>query len=343
MAGQGATVFGLSGPCLLPDEAAFFAEAQPWAFILFARNVETPDQLRALTSDLRAAVGREACVMIDQEGGRVARLGPPHWRSWRPPLDQVARAGANARRSLYLRYRLIADELNALGIDVNCAPCADIARPETHPVLRNRCLGSDAVTVARNARAVADGLLAGGVLPVVKHIPGHGRARLDSHKALPHVTADVATLSSNDFMPFRALSDLPLGMSAHIVYDVLDSTAPATTSARMCALVRDDIGFDGLMMSDDISMQALSGDVASRSRAALTAGVDLVLHCNGDLAEMQAIAAVAGPMSRAARTRASRALSLRKSPGLIDIDALEAELEALLGDTTEKEADGGRF
>ncbi len=330
--GQGAFIAGLRGAVLLPEEAAFFADSQPWGFILFARNIEHPDQLRRLTDALRASVGRAAPVLIDQEGGRVQRMGPPHWRSWMPPLEQAARAGRRAPDSFRLRYRIIAHELRAVGIDTNCAPCADIATPRTHPVLRNRCMGSDPATVSANARAAAAGLLAGGVLPVLKHVPGHGRATRDSHVELPRVDAPRPELEPSDFAPFRALADLPLAMSAHVVFSALDPQAPATTSPLMGQLIRHDIGFDGLLLSDDISMQALSGSIAARTRAALAAGMDLVLHCNGDLDEMIALAEAAGEMSPQACRRADAALSWRKPPDKVDIAVLEGELRALLNE-----------
>lgn len=325
----GATILGCAGAVLTPDETAFFRAADPWGFILFARNVETPDQLRRLTGDLRAAVGRAAPILIDQEGGRVARLRPPHWRDWLPPLDQVARAGAAAPRSLWLRARLMAAELRAVGIDANCAPCADIAGPRTHPFLRNRCLGETAAEVARNARALAEGLLAGGVLPVVKHIPGHGRAEADSHLHLPTVTATPEDLSATDFAAFAALADLPLGMTAHIRFPAFDD-APATASARMIGLIRDVIGFQGLLMTDDISMQALAGPVGTRAAAAIAAGCDMVLHCNGEMPEMAAVVAAAGRLSPAAEARATAALACRRAPEPADECALTAELTALL-------------
>ncbi len=328
--GEGAFILGLEGTALSPDEAAFFAEARPWGFILFQRNVESPGQLRRLTDALRECVGRAAPVLIDQEGGRVQRLGPPHWRQWLPPLEQAARAGVRAPESFRLRYRIIAHELRAVGIDANCAPCADVATPGTHPVLRNRCMGTAPGEVTANARAAADGLMAGGVLPVLKHIPGHGRATADSHLELPRVTAPRDRLEAVDFAPFRALSDLPAGMSAHVVFEALDGNAPATTSARVIRLIRAGIGFGGLLMSDDISMNALSGDIAARSRAAIAAGVDLVLHCNGDLGEMQAVTEAAGMMAPEAQARADRAIAARAEPDEVDIRALEGELEALL-------------
>lgn len=333
--GTGACIFGCAGPELSANEAAFFRDAQPLGFILFARNLENPAQILRLTTALRAAVGWNAPVLIDQEGGRVERMGAPHWSTWAPPLDQVAqslaRHGAEAaKRGMYLRYRVIASELLASGIDVNCAPCADIAFADTHPVLRNRCYSEDAKTVADIARSVAQAHLDTGVLPVMKHMPGHGRASLDSHKDLPRVTAAAETLTETDFAPFRALSDLPMGMSAHVVYESLGETGPATTSVNMIRLIREDIGFQGLLMTDDLSMQALSGTVAERSRASLAAGIDVILHCNGELAEMQDVAGEAGALTPAARARADAALALRDSGSPVDIQSAKAELEALL-------------
>lgn len=322
-------IFGCAGPRLEPDEARFFAQAQPWGFILFARNVEDPAQVRALTEDLRAAVGRAAPVLIDQEGGRVQRLGPPHWRAWMPPLEQTARA-RDPVRAMELRGRLIAAELTAAGIDVNCAPLADIACAATHPFLRNRCYGEDPAQVTACARAMARGLMAGGVLPVVKHLPGHGRARSDSHHALPVVDAVPEVLEATDFAPFRALADLPLGMTGHLLFPGLDPQAPVTTSARMIAQIRESIGFDGALMTDDISMQALAGPVADRGKAALAAGCDLVLHCNGDMAEMAALAEVCPLLDGAARDRCAAALATRRAADDADLAALSAEYEALM-------------
>ncbi len=327
-----ACAFGCAGPALAPAEHALFAEAQPWGFILFARNVETPLQLMRLTADLREAVGRDAPILIDQEGGRVQRMRPPHWRLWRPPLDQMraaTRPGA-AARAMALRYRIIAEELRAVGIDVNCAPMADLARPDTHPILKNRCYGTDAVAVVGAARAVAEGLMAGGVLPVLKHIPGHGRATLDSHLDLPRVDTPAEVLEAEDFAAFRALSDLPLGMTAHIVYEAFDRHAPATCSRAMIRLIRERIGFEGLLMTDDISMEALSGTPSERGGAALAAGCDVVLHCNGHFAEMEALAADLPEMTGQAARRAAAAEAARQSPTPVDIAALEAELDSLL-------------
>jgi beta-N-acetylhexosaminidase len=324
-----AAILGCEGLSLGAGEAAFFRDADPWGFILFGRNVADPWQLARLVADLRESVGREAPVLIDQEGGRVARLGAPHWRAWLDPLAQAARAGAAGPRSFWLRYRLIAAELAALGIDANCAPSADIAGPRTHPFLRARCLGQSAAEAAANARAAAKGLLAGGVLPVLKHLPGHGRAEVDSHLALPVVAEDAATLGAEDFAPFRALADLPMAMTAHVRYPAL-ADAPATLSAPIIGLIRESIGFRGLLMTDDISMQALSGSLAGRSAAALAAGCDVVLHCNGKRAEMEAVVAAAGALCPAAEARAAAALACRRRPEPIDSRALAAELGAVL-------------
>lgn len=325
--GRGATIFGCAGPQLLAAERAFFRDADPFGFILFARNVEDPDQLRRLTRDLRESVGRDAPVLVDQEGGRVQRLRAPHWREWDPPFDAVARAGSleAAKRMMKARATVIGAELRAVGIDANCAPTADVARPETHPFLRNRCYGSDPETVAQISLAVAEGFLAAGVLPVMKHLPGHGLSHLDTHHDLPTVDATLAELSAIDFAPFRALADLPMAMTAHLVFAALDPGLPATQSPRMIQLIRDDIGFDGLLMTDDLNMQALKGTLAERTRRSLAAGVDIALHCKGDMAEMIEVATAAGDMGPAASARAIAALAAR-GPALLEIGDALAEL-----------------
>ncbi len=326
-----AAILGLAGPTLTPAERAFFTRTAPWGVILFARNCETPEQLRRLTAELRDAVGRDAPILIDQEGGRVARLTPPVWRGWRPALEQMARAAPGlAVRGMYLRYRLIAAELRDLGIDVNCAPLADVVRPDTHAVLANRCYGDTPTAVITAARAVAQGLLDGGVLPVLKHIPGHGRGLSDSHLELPSVTAPLSELRDVDFAAFQGLADLPLGMTAHIVFTALDPGRPATLSPEMLGLVRREMGFDGLLMTDDLSMQALAGPMAARTTAALAAGCDLVLHCNGDAQEMAEVMEVVGPLSTEAQRRADRALTWRRAPDPVDLAALDAELADIL-------------
>ncbi|MEL7212176.1 MAG: glycoside hydrolase family 3 protein [Pseudomonadota bacterium] len=324
---QGACIFGCEGLTLSDQEIAFYRDFNPFGFILFARNIDTPDQVRALTAQLREAVGREAPILVDQEGGRVQRLRAPEWCEWVPPLDEVARSSDPAR-AMFLRYALIGAELRAVGIDVNCAPMADVAEAETHPFLLNRCYSDDPAQVATLGRAVADGLLHAGVLPVLKHIPGHGRGRVDSHKDLPRVGVDRAALE-RDFAPFRALNDVPMGMSAHVVYEAIDAGAPATTSRVMVNLIREEIGFDGLLMTDDLSMQALSGTVAERAEASLSAGIDVILHCNGDLNEMRAVAEASGTMGEAAQARADAAIVARPNAREIDISALEAEFSGL--------------
>ncbi|MDX8349733.1 glycoside hydrolase family 3 N-terminal domain-containing protein [Cognatiyoonia sp. IB215446] len=324
-----AAIFGPEGLKITPWERDFFRDADPLGFIVFARNIENPDQLRRLTDDLRESVGRDAPILIDQEGGRVQRMRAPHWREYLPALDQMQRA-SDPMRAQWIRNRLIAAELNAVGINVNCAPLADLVEDATHPVLRNRLYGGDIATVVEAARICAEAHLAGGVLPVLKHIPGYGRAAVDSHRDLPRVDAERTALDAHDFAPFRALNDIAMGMTAHIVFSAIDPAYPATTSTKMMQVIRQDIGFDGLIMTDDLSMEALSGTVAERASAAIAAGCDIILHCNGKPDEMEAVAEAAGEMTEAAKTRANRALAQRKTPDDIDIPLLEAEFAALL-------------
>ena len=326
-----AAIFGCAGPVLLPEEVAFFADVQPAGFILFARNVEDPAQLARLTADLRAAVGWNAPVLVDQEGGRVQRLRAPHWREWVPPLDTVLAAPdtETAAQIMGLRMRIIAQELRAVGIDADCAPLGDLALPETHPFLKNRCYGSTVPQVVAVARAVADGLMAGGVLPVLKHLPGHGRSYTDTHHALPTVLADRATLAAEDFAPFKALNDLPMAMTAHLVFAAYDPDRPATQSPEMIRVIREEIGFAGLLMSDDLNMQALSGTLAERTARAIAAGCDVALHCKGDMGEMLQVASACGNLTPAAQARLQAALARRPAPDTVDIAALEADLAAL--------------
>ena len=327
----GATIFGCAGPELGAAERDFFRAADPWGFILFARNLENPEQIRRLCNDLRESVGREAVILIDQEGGRVARLRPPQWLEWLPPLEQMQRVGAkDGPRSMWIRSRLIAAELRDLGIDGNCAPMADVPVPGVHEIIRNRCYGFDAAAVAAAARQVADGLLAGGVLPVLKHIPGHGRPIADSHLELPQTDAPLSALEAQDFAPFKALNDLPMAMTAHVVYRALDPERCATLSPVVVDRIRRDIGFDGLLMTDDLSMHALSGTFTERSQSALQAGCDLVLHCHGVLPEMEEIAAAAGALSARAERRAEQALAQRQTPQAMDRKQLLAALARML-------------
>ncbi len=310
-----AVVLGCAGVELSPGERRFFTEADPWGFILFARNIVDPAQLSRLTADLRGSVGRDAPILIDQEGGRVARMRAPLWRDWLPALDDCARLPDEdtRARAMFLRYRLIAQELRAVGIDVNCAPVLDLAGPSTHAVIRNRCLGSDPAEVATVGRGAALGMLAGGVLPVLKHMPGQGRAALDSHAELPRVTAARAELEA-DFAPFRALADLPMAMTGHVVFEAIDPEAPATLSPRMVRLMREEIGFDGLLVTDDLSMHALSGPFERRVERALAAGCDMLLHCNGKPEEMEPVVAACPRLSGRALWRAEAALARRAAP-----------------------------
>ena len=327
--GKGAAIFGCAGPVLTPDERAFYRDYQPFGFIIFARNVADPAQLRRLTHDLRDAVGRDAPILVDQEGGRVQRLRGPHWTEWTPPFDFVQAAGRNAAAAMALRYRLIARELRSVGIDANCAPTADLITPATHPFLKNRCYGADPAVVSAIALAVAHAHLAEGVLPVVKHMPGHGRSEVDTHHDLPTVHATPADLHAHDFAPFRALNQLPMAMTAHLVFAAYDSR-PATQSPAMIRVIRDHIGFHGLLITDDLNMQALHGSLASRAALSIAAGVDIALHCKGDLAEMQAVAAAAGDMPPATILRAQAALAARRPPDPVDIVQLQADLSAMM-------------
>ena len=320
-----AFITGLSGLNVSANERAFLREAQPWGLIIFKRNVNTPQQVAELTKSFRDAVGWAAPVLVDQEGGRVQRLGPPHWPIFPPGArygaiyDRDVASGLAAAR---LGGHLIAAELSVLGIDVDCLPLADVLVPGGDPVIGDRAYGTEPGKVAAIAGAIAQGLLAGGVLPVLKHLPGHGRASVDSHAKLPVVDTDRATLESTDFAAFRPLASLPLGMTAHVVFSAIDPDAPATTSVTMVReVIRGFIGFRGLLMSDDVSMKALSGTIAERSRAAFAAGCDVVLHCNGDLNEMSAVASQAPELKGEAAKRAEAALAQRKAPEEFDVDA----------------------
>ncbi len=325
--GRSATIFGCAGPKLLDDERAFFRDADPFGFIVFARNIETPEQVRRLTADLREVVGRDAPILVDQEGGRVQRLRAPHWREWTPPLDTVDRAGSleAAERIMRLRSSVMAAELADVGIDADCIPTLDVVRPETHPFLMNRCYGRDPETVARIGRAVAEGLMAGGVLPVMKHMPGHGLSHVDTHHDLPTVDVSHEALTAVDFAPFRALADLPMAMTAHLVFAALDGDRPATQSPEMIRVIREEIGFRGLLISDDLNMQALSGTLGERTARTIAAGVDVALHCKGDMTEMVEVAGAAGVMGPGALARAEAAVSARRA-GAVDVEAALAEL-----------------
>jgi len=305
-----AAIYGCSGHALTEEERAFFREVQPWGFILFKRNVGDPVQLAALTAELRDAVGRHAPILIDQEGGRVQRMGPPHWPKY-PPGAAYLKATNDplaARELARLAGRLLAADLKAVGIDVDCAPVLDTPVEGAHDIIGDRAYARDPATVAQLGRAKAEGLMAGGVLPVIKHIPGHGRAFADSHHELPVVDTAWDELDAWDFAPFRSLSDMPMAMTAHVVYRAIDRTNPATTSKKAMKLVRESLGFNGLIMTDDLSMKALSGSFTERAERSLKAGCDVVLHCNGDLTEMAAVAEGVGALKGRAKARAEAAL-----------------------------------
>jgi beta-N-acetylhexosaminidase len=331
-----AFITGLAGLSISADERAFLREAQPWGLILFKRNVNTPAQVTGLVESFRATVGWEAPVFVDQEGGRVQRLGPPHWPAYPAGqrygdlYDREPAAGIAAAR---LAAHLIAADLRPLGIDADCLPLADVPLVSSDPVIGDRAYGREPEKVAAIARAIAEGLLTGGVLPVLKHLPGHGRATVDSHHKLPVVDTDRAALEAVDFAAFRPLAHLPIGMTAHVVFSAIDPVAPATTSVTIVRqVIRGFIGFQGLLMSDDISMNALSGTVAERSHAAFTAGCDVVLHCNGNLAEMIAVAAQAPELAGKPAHRADAALSLRSAPKEFDTQAAHKVFAQMMGD-----------
>jgi beta-N-acetylhexosaminidase len=326
-----AVILGCTGEVLNPDERRFFADADPLGFVLFRRNCREPTQVRDLVAALRDAVGRsDAPILIDQEGGRVARLRPPHWPHYPAPAEIAALPEAD--EAAWLGARLIADDLASLGITVDALPVLDVPIGGADPVIGDRAYGSDSAVVARLGRKVCEGLLAGGLLPVIKHIPGHGRARVDSHLALPRVDVARTELAVTDFAPFRALAEMPWAMTAHVVFSAIDPAVPATLSAKVIGeAIRGDIGFDGVLVSDDISMGALAGSFGERARDALNAGCDLVLHCNGDPAEMTSIVEAVGPMTDAAVNRVARAEALRRRSVLsFDRAAAEARFDALL-------------
>lgn len=322
-----AAIFGLEGTALNDAEKRLFSEIDPLGFILFARNCVSPIQLKNLTDSLRTLLGREdVLILIDQEGGRVARLKPPQWQKI-PPAGFFAGIAdlsiSKGRSTVYANGRLIARDLHAAGINVDCAPLADVPVKGSHDIIGDRAYGDDPHQVSILAGAMASGLLDGGVLPVLKHIPGHGRAKSDSHEMLPVVEEGLETLRKTDFVPFKALAHLPLGMTAHILYTVIDAEKPATLSRKVIDLIRGEIGFDGLLMSDDLSMKALSGDFGTLTRESLAAGCDIVLHCNGKMEEMQPIAKAVIPLDTKALLRFERALAQLKTPEPYDYTAAE--------------------
>lgn len=329
-----AAIFGVEGLALSAAEQEFFARVKPFGFILFARNCESPEQVKALVGSLRALTGRPRLpVLIDQEGGRVARLRPPHWRA-SPAAWNLSAISAEdlpaAKRAVRANARLLGHELHELGITVDCAPLADVPVEGAHDIIGDRAYSRDPWIVSQLAAEMAQGLMESGVLPVLKHIPGHGRATADSHEDLPEVTTRLDELNDTDFVPFRALRNLPLGMTAHIVYHALDATRPASTSPAALDYVRGDIGFEGLLMSDDLSMKALKGSMQELTRDVLSAGCDLVLHCNGKMDEMTAIVETLRPLDEVGQRRADSAAYLLTEPAELDHAAAEADVQYAL-------------
>jgi len=330
-----AFIIGVSGTELNAAERAFITAERPWGFILFRRNVADAAQVVSLVDQLREVLGDpDAPVLIDQEGGRVQRLGPPNWPAYPAGAvfgrlyDLDPACGLTAAR---LSARLIADDLSKLGISVDCLPLADVPVAGADAVIGDRAYGTDPVKVALIARAVTGGLEDGGILPILKHIPGHGRATADTHFRLPVVASSENELKTTDFAAFQPLADLPMAMTAHVVFSVFDSAHPATTSATMIErVIRGLIGFQGLLMSDDVSMNALAGSIAERTQAIFAAGCDVVLHCNGKLNEMRDVARQTPELSGRALQRANEALASRKVPLAFDRTAARAELDALV-------------
>ncbi len=328
-----AVIFGLEGPRLTAGEKAFFRDCNPWGFILFGRNIETPDQVRALTQEIRACVGRNCLIFVDQEGGRVQRFKPPHWLNYPSGADLCkgyAENPAERKRAAYLHHRLIADDLIELGLNANCAPVLDIPLPDANPIISDRAFGDGAPQIIDMAHAAMAGLMNGGVAPVIKHIPGHGRAMVDSHLALPKVDASLDLLEATDFRPFKALSEAPMAMTAHIVYEAIDPNLPVTLSkSGISQIIREEIGFNGLLMSDDLDMKALSGSLRRKTEKALSAGCDVALQCSGKLPAMVQVASGAKHLDGVSKERADIAMMSSARVNAFDRDEALAEFELL--------------
>lgn len=332
-----AFITGLSGPELSAHEKTFLAAERPAGVILFARNCQSATQIVRLIAEAKQAVGSDILVLIDQEGGRVQRLRPPLGRTL-PPAAAYGRLYARHREHALTAAkniaRLMAHDLITFGINANCTPVLDLPQPGSHDIVGDRAISTGVDAIVRLGRQIAEGHMAGGVLPIMKHIPGHGRAKADSHHELPVVETNVSELSATDFATFKALADLPAAMTAHIVYSAIDASEPASTSPRVLHdIVRGAIGFDGLLMSDDLSMKALSGPYAQRTQKVLQAGCDLALHCNGDMAEMTAVAAASPVLASASLARFDKACAITRNAGEFDVGEAEKQLAELLADT----------
>ena len=326
-------IIGLSGKQLKKSESVFLRDANPWGVILFARNVESPEQLRKLTGDIRDAMGRNTLIFVDQEGGRVQRLRAPHWRAFPSGDDYAAVYGqdsGNGLRACYLGHRLIADDLRAVGITSDCAPVLDLPQAGADPIISDRALGNTPSDIVDMAHAAMAGLMSGGVAPVIKHIPGHGRATVDSHKALPTIDADRETLEKSDFLPFRKLQDAPMAMTAHAVYSHNSNSAVTISRRSLTELIRTAIGFDGLLMTDDLDMKALTGDLTMKTERALKAGCDIALQCSGRLVDSVKVAKGAQILTGKALARAAIADNCADQITGFDRKAAEAEFDALM-------------
>lgn len=330
-----ACIFGCAGQTLSDAERDFFRDVQPWGFIVFRRNIDSPGQLRRLTEALRDTVGRaDAPILIDQEGGRVQRMGPPHWPVY-PPSRAYGKVPGGIfaqREAARLGARLMAHDLASVGVNVDCVPVLDVPATDGHEIIGDRAYAADADAIAILGRAAAEGMIAGGVLPVIKHIPGHGRAKADSHHELPVVSASREELEAVDFTPFKALSDMPMAMSAHVVYSAIDPDRPGTLSATVISeIIRGAIGFDGLLMTDDLSMNALGGSYELRARDAHEAGCDIILHCNGDMEEMKAVAEGSRRLDGVAERRAAAAMArLARACEPFDVAEARRRFEAVM-------------
>lgn len=328
-----ACILGLAGTELTPDERRFFHDVQPLGFILFRRNIETPEQVKALVASLKALLTHDALILIDQEGGRVRRLRPPHWPDYPAAgrYSEVTNDPAVQRELVRLGARLMAHDLRELGINVDCAPVLDVPQPGAHEIVGDRAYGVTASDVAVMGRAACEGFLAGGVLPVIKHAPGHGRAGADSHMDLPQVAAKLADLMQTDFYPFQVNADMPAAMTAHVLYRAIDRRNPATTSKKCIRIIREIIGFDGLLITDDLSMNALSGTLAKRAKAALRAGVDIILHCSGQMDEMKQVVAEVPGLKGEGLRRANAAIGrLLTAPEPLDVTEARARFDLML-------------
>lgn len=330
-----AAIYGCQGPELASVEREFFRDVRPFGFILFARNVENPPQLAALCRQLRDSIGDDSApIFIDQEGGRVQRLKPPHWQN-RPAARRFGelfdRDPERGREAAYLCARLIAHDLRSVGVTVNCAPVLDVPVKGAHDIIGDRAYSLDPTTVIELGRVTIEGYLDGGVLPVIKHVPGHGRAIADSHLTLSRVSTPASELSAHDFVTFRSLNQAPMAMTAHVVYEAIDSRRPATTSPKVIrTIIRGEIGFEGLLLTDDLSMSALEGPLGARAKAALFAGCDIALHCNGKLDEMTDVAREAKELAGEALSRADAALAQLREPADLDVRAAEAHLREMM-------------